>query len=52
MKQNLELLKTVLSVPTTTYNEEKMVAFLVNWLTDNNIEHYVDEFNNVYATKQ
>ena len=52
MKQNLELLKTVLSVPTATYHEEKMVAFLVNWLTENDIEYYVDEFNNVYATKQ
>jgi putative aminopeptidase FrvX len=29
-----------------------MVAFLVNWLTENNIEHYVDQHNNVYATKQ
>jgi putative aminopeptidase FrvX len=39
-------------VPTATYHEEKMVAFLVNWLTENNIEHYVDEYKNVYATKQ
>jgi di/tripeptidase len=39
-------------VPTATYHEEKMVAFLVNWLTENNIEHYVDQHNNVYATKQ
>lgn len=52
MEQNLELLKAVLSVPTATYHEEKMVAFLVNWLTENNIEHYVDQYNNVYATKQ
>ena len=52
MEQNLELLKAVLSVPTATYHEYKMVAFLVNWLTENNIEHYVDQYNNVYATKQ
>ena len=52
MEQNLELLKSVLRVPTATYHEEKMVAFLVNWLTENNIEHYVDQHNNVYATKQ
>ena len=52
MEQNLELLKAVLSVPTATYHEDKMVAFLVNWLTENNIEHYVDQYNNVYATKQ
>jgi di/tripeptidase len=49
---NLELLKDVLSVPTKTYQEEKMVAFLVNWLTENSIPHFVDEHNNVYATKQ
>ena len=29
-----------------------MVEFLVNWLTQNNIEHYVDEHKNIYATKQ
>jgi di/tripeptidase len=52
MIKNLNLLKEVLSVPTKTYQEEKMVAFLVNWLTENNIQHFVDEFNNVYATKQ
>jgi di/tripeptidase len=49
---NLQLLKDVLSVPTKTYQEERMVAFLVNWLTENNIPHFVDEHNNVYATKQ
>jgi hypothetical protein len=49
---NLELLKDVLIVPTKTYQEERMVAFLVNWLTENNIPHFVDEHNNVYATKQ
>jgi tripeptide aminopeptidase len=52
MNKNLELLKEVLSVPTKTYQEERMVAFLVNWLTENNIPHFVDEFNNIYATKQ
>ena len=52
MEQNLELLKAVLSVPTATYHEDRMVEFLVKWLTENNIEHYVDEHNNVYATKQ
>jgi len=37
MTQNLELLKEVLSVPTVTYHEERMVAFLEKWLTENNI---------------
>ena len=52
MTKDTQLLKDVLSVPTKTYQEEKMVEFLVNWLTENNIEHFVDENNNVYATKQ
>jgi tripeptide aminopeptidase len=52
MTQDLQLLKEVLSVPTKTYQEDLMVEFLVNWLTENNIEHFVDEHKNVYATKQ
>jgi tripeptide aminopeptidase len=52
MTQNLDLLKEVLSVPTVTYHEERMVAFLEKWLTENNIPYYVDEHKNVYATKQ
>lgn len=52
MNIDLELLKNVLSVPTKTYQEEKMVKFLIEWLTENNIPHFVDDFNNVYATKQ
>jgi putative aminopeptidase FrvX len=49
---NLELLKDILSVPTKTYKEERMVEYLVNWLTENNIDFFVDKHNNVYATKQ
>lgn len=52
MKQDITLLKEVLSVPTKTYKEEKMVEYLINWLTKNNIDHYVDDKLNVYATKQ
>ena len=52
MTQDLQLLKQVLSVPTKTYQEDLMVEFLVNWLTENKIEHFVDEHNNVYAVKQ
>jgi tripeptide aminopeptidase len=51
MDKNINLLKEVLSVPTKTYKEEKMIEFLVKWLTDNNINHYVDSYGNVYATK-
>ena len=52
MERNFELLKDVLSVPTKTYQEHLMVEFISNWLTENNIPHYIDQFNNVYATKQ
>lgn len=52
MTRDLQLLKDVLSIPTYTYEEERMVQFLVDWLKENNIEYYVDEYLNVYATKQ
>ena len=52
MERNFELLKEVLSIPTKTYQEGLMVEFIVNWLDKNNIPCYVDQFNNVYATKQ
>jgi tripeptide aminopeptidase len=51
MKEDIELLKEVLSIPTKTYQEERMVAFIANWLVDNNIEYYIDINNNIYATK-
>jgi di/tripeptidase len=52
MERNYQLLKDVLSVPSKTYKEEQMVQFLIDWLTENNINHTVDEHLNVYATKQ
>jgi tripeptide aminopeptidase len=52
MDKNLQLLKDVLSVPTKTYKEDRMVVYLVQWLKENNIEFFVDEYKNVYATKQ
>ena len=42
MIQNLDLLKEVLSVPTVTYQEERMVAYIANWLVENNIEYYMN----------
>lgn len=52
MNYNLNLLKEVLSIPTKTYKEDKMVEYLTNWLTQNNIEFFVDSYKNVYATKK
>lgn len=48
---DLQLLKEVLSVPTKTYNEKLMIEFLVKWLKENSISHYVDKHGNVYASK-
>ena len=50
--QDLDFLKEVLSVPSKTYQEEMMVQYISDWLKKENIEHYVDEHMNVYATKQ
>jgi putative aminopeptidase FrvX len=52
MQRNYELLKSVLSVPSKTYQEEQMVDFITNWLTENNIPFFVDGMSNIYATKQ
>jgi len=52
MTQNIDFLKEVLSVPSKTYREDLMVQYLVSWLEQNNIEYFVDEHKNVYATKQ
>lgn len=46
-----ELLREVLSIPTKTYNEELLVNYIKKWLTDNGIPHYIDLYNNIYATK-
>jgi putative aminopeptidase FrvX len=52
MKRDYELLKSVLSVPSKTYQEEQMVKFITNWLSENNIPFFVDSIFNIYATKQ
>lgn len=49
--RNYDLLKTILAVPTKTYQEDLMIEFLDNYLTEQNIPHYVDDYGNVYATK-
>ena len=51
MQKDLNFLKSVLSVPTKTYQEDLMIEFLIDWMRENNIEYSVDEHWNVYATK-
>jgi di/tripeptidase len=52
MKRDYNLLKKVLSVPTETYKEEYMVQFICDWLNENNIPFEIDQYYNIYATKQ
>lgn len=51
MEKKLNLLKSVLSVPTHTYREEQMVQYICDYLKDKNINFVVDEHLNIYATK-
>jgi tripeptide aminopeptidase len=51
MNNELDFLKSVLSVPTVTYNETLMVKFIANWLKENDIPYYIDSYHNIYATK-
>lgn len=51
MEKYYKLLKNVLSVPTKTYNEEKMIEFLTNWLETNGYNYYVQDNGNIYVTK-
>lgn len=49
---NLNKFKELLSVPTKTYQEDKMVSYLLNELSQvNGIEVVCDEHKNIYVTK-
>ena len=52
MNNDIDFLKEVLSIPTKTYEEDLMIDFLVDWMKQNRIPFSVDEYGNVYATKQ
>ena len=43
--------KELLSVPTKTYKESKMIEFLVNHLSKEGHQYKLDEYNNIYVTK-
>jgi tripeptide aminopeptidase len=51
MKIDTNFLKEVLSIPTETYREDLMVEFISNWLKTNEIDFYLDQRKNIYATK-
>lgn len=52
MNQDLQLLKSVLSVPTKTYQEGEMVKYLINWCNKEGLDYEVDQSYNVYVTKK
>ena len=51
MIENIDFLKQVLSVPTHTYEEDMMIDFLANYLSERQHQFYVDDYGNVYVTK-
>lgn len=51
-QEKIDLLKEVLSVPTATHKEGMLVNYICEWLKANNIEYYIDDMLNIYATKQ
>jgi tripeptide aminopeptidase len=52
MEYNVEFLKEVLSVPTKTYQEELIINFLKEWLTNNGYSFFMDNMKNIYVTKK
>ena len=41
----------MLSVPSSSYNEQRLVAFIMLWAMRNNVKFEYDDFGNVYLTK-
>jgi tripeptide aminopeptidase len=52
MERNIEFLKSVLSVPTKSYQEQLMIDFISHFLEKENFDYTVDDHNNIYVTKQ
>lgn len=48
---NKELLKKLMSIPSFSGNEFKLVNFICDFLKNNNIPYYFDEMSNIYCTK-
>jgi len=48
---DLEFLKELMSVRSSTYKEELMVQYICDWLDKEGIPYVVDDMMNVYATK-
>lgn len=48
---NKEFAYDMLSVPSSSYNEQRLVAYIMLWAMRNNIKFEYDDYGNVYLTK-
>lgn len=48
---NPDFVKDIMSVPTCSYSEQIMVAYIENWAEQRNICHERDAYGNLYLTK-
>jgi putative aminopeptidase FrvX len=51
MIENIDFLKSVLSVPTHSFQEDEMIEYLINYLFDKGYEYKIDELGNIYVVK-
>lgn len=50
-QQDLDFFKTLLSIPSKTYQEDLMVSFITDFLYSRGYEFYTDDLSNIYVTK-
>jgi putative aminopeptidase FrvX len=51
MIENIDFLKRVLSIPTHSFQEDKMIEFLTDYLLEKKYDFHIDELGNIYVTK-
>ena len=51
MIENVDFLKRVLSIPTHSFQEDKMIEFLTDYLLEKKYDFHIDELGNIYVTK-
>jgi putative aminopeptidase FrvX len=51
MIENIDFLKSVLSVPTHSFQEDEMIEYLINYFTQKKYDYSIDELGNIYVTK-
>jgi tripeptide aminopeptidase len=51
MIENIDFLKSVLSVPTHSFHEDEMIEYLINYLFEKKYDYKIDEMGNIYVVK-